>query len=220
VFAAGDGTVNKITLTRDAETGALFLTDAGNDTAHTGITGASTWVFGSDGADDLRSGDNSYGDVQYGGNGNDQLSTATDVYGDAGDDTVSVTVNDGEYWGGAGNDVIDYTSWNGEVYVSLDGNSNDGSDNVDCDDWIGFPVVHTHNVHGDFEHVIGTAGNDKISGNGEADELDGMGGNDRLYGNGGNDYLDAGQGVNQRTDGGSGFDTCVGYRSVRARTSW
>ncbi len=334
IFEAGDGTVNNITLTRDAGTGALFLTDAGNtfsiaptsdgncfkhdsdtvrcaggltivevwladgnDIFHTGITGSKTVVHGSDGDDvieggnsggslygeagkdkiyggdirdliyagdgddsvsagggndrvdggtgkdeigggdgnddvdgghgrdkvyggngndDLRSDYRDYGDQQYGGNGNDLLNTATDVYGEAGNDHVFMTANEGEYWGGEGNDVISYLQWGHEAYVSLDGNSNDGASNVDCDEIIGCPVVSTHNVHGDFEHVIGTKYNDKISGNGNPNDFDGMGGNDRLYGNGGNDYLDAGEGANQRTEGGAGDDTCVGY-GVTAR---
>jgi len=88
IFEAGDSTVNNITVTRDAGTGAWFLTDAGNtfsiaptsdgncfkhdsdtvrcaggltiievrladgnDSFHTGITGATTIVHGSDGDD-------------------------------------------------------------------------------------------------------------------------------------------------------------------------
>jgi len=169
-------------------------------------------VYGGDGKDDLRSvqGD----DNQYGGPDNDTLGSGIDVLGEAGDDRVVMGQNGGEYWGGQGNDVIDYSEWGHEVHVSLDGNDNDGGKNADCDDWIGCPVTERHNVHGDFEHVIGTPYDDKISGNNNPENLDGGAGSDRLYGNGGNDYLDAESGANQRTDGGTGFDTCVGFDIV------
>lgn len=169
-------------------------------------------VYGDDGKDDLRS--THADDNQYGGAGNDTLGSGIDVLGEAGDDRVVMGKNGGEYWGGQGNDVIDYSAWGHEVHVSLDGNDNDGGKNADCDDWIGCPVTERHNVHGDFEHVIGTPHDDKISGNNNPENLDGGAGSDRLYGNGGNDYLDAETGTNQRTDGGTGFDTCVGFGIV------
>ena len=184
--------------------------DGGDDLINSGV-GRDT-VRGGDGKDDLRS---TYADDNvYGGPGNDLLGSGVDVFGEAGDDRVVMSESTGEYWGGLGKDVIDYSEWGHEVRVSLDGNGNDGGKGADCDDWIGCPVTPRHNVHGDFEHVVGTAHDDKISGNGQADDLDGMGGDDRLYGNGGDDYLDAGQGANQHTDGGTGFDTCVGYGIV------
>ena len=171
-------------------------------------------VYGDNGKDDLRSTD--VDDNQYGGPGDDTLGSGIDVLGQDGDDRVVMTESVGEYWGGPGSDVIDYAEWGGVLNVSLDGNSNDGGSGADCDDWIGCPVAPRHNVHGDFEHVIGTPFNDKISGNNEADILDGGAGSDRLYGNGGNDYLDAQGGANQRTEGGAGYDTCVGF-GVTAR---
>lgn len=144
--------------------------------------------------------------------GNDTIHDSSYVDAGWGDDTVNVRENGtGDIWGDDGFDTISYTGWRSPVYVSLDGNRNDGSKAAACDDWIGCPVpISDHNVHGDFERVIGSGSGDRISGNGEPDEIYGGGGNDTLSGGGGNDLLDAQAGTSQTLNGGSGTDTCRG----------
>jgi Ca2+-binding RTX toxin-like protein len=175
-------------------------------------------VWGGDGEDWLVNEDGSPDDL-YGGNQNDHLWPGEDVYGGEGDDTIFMTAGLGEYWGEAGYDTIDYSSWpQASLTLSLDGNGNDGGPKWDCD----FPIncgdnrYGQHNVHGDFEKVIGSPKDDKISGNGEPDLIEGRGGNDKLYGNGEDDVLDAGPGSNQIANGGAGTDTCRGDNLTRS----
>jgi Ca2+-binding RTX toxin-like protein len=179
---------------------------AGNDT-----------LDGQAGTDDLHGDDNDDvllnsardRDSMYGGTGNDRITNGDHNYGEDGDDTFLVQKGFGDFWGGAGTDTIDYAPWPyARVVVSLDGNDNDW--NGECG---GCPYADRpgrHNVHGDFEVVLGTSGEDTIRGNNEPDRLDGRGGNDYLFGNGGDDTLDAGPGTNQQTHGGDGTDTCRG----------
>lgn len=180
----------------------------GNDTMDGG-TGIDE-VHGESDDDTLLSADGR--DRLLGSFGNDTLQDGAFVDGGWGDDTVNMGPDsNGGIWGDDGYDTISYTAWTIPVYVSLDGNSNDGSEGAACDDWIGCPVVNArHNVHGDFERVIGSVHGDRISGNGEADEIFGGGGNDRLSGNGGDDLLDAQSGTSQTLNGGTGTDTCRG----------
>ena len=152
-------------------------------------------------------------DTMYGGTGNDRITNGDRNYGGDGDDTFSVQKGFGDFWGGTGTDTIDYAAWPyPRVVVSLDGNDNDW--NGECpacnDDRPG-----RHNVHGDFEVVLGTSGDDTIRGNNEPDRLDGRGGNDYLFGNGGDDELDAGPGTAQQTHGGDGTDICRGDNVTR-----
>ncbi|TXN23564.1 calcium-binding protein, partial [Methylobacterium sp. WL19] len=58
----------------------------------------------------------------------------------------------------------------------------------------------------DFENILGSAFDDKLSGNGLANILSGAAGNDALYGYDGDDTLLGGAGAD-RLDGGAGFDT-------------
>lgn len=151
-------------------------------------------------------------DLLMGSFGRDTIQNSSTVDAGWDDDTVVVRhQGGGNLYGGAGFDVITYTNWQVAVYVSLDGNWNDGDRNAACDDIIFCPVpISVHNVHGDFERVIGSVHDDKISGNGEPDQFYGGAGNDRLYGNGGDDTLDAEAGTQQTLSGGSGDDTCRG----------
>ncbi len=63
-------------------------------------------------------------------------------------------------------------------------------------------------LHGFFENVIGTAGNDLITGNQFANNLVGLGGDDTLTGLAGDDTLEGGAGDDNLT-GGAGNDTYV-----------
>ena len=57
-------------------------------------------------------------------------------------------------------------------------------------------------------HIIGTAGNDTLTGTTSADWIEGLAGNDTLYGLAGNDILDGGPGADKMY-GGAGNDTYV-----------
>lgn len=184
--------------------------DAGND-----------WLDGDAGSDDVHGGDgddtllNASGtrDDFWGDDGDDDMESANRMWAGDGDDTILVRWGFGDFYGQAGHDVLDYSHWPYPTLVmSMDGNDNDGEVMPSCPWYLNCPGDRNgrHNVHGDFEHVIGSPGDDHLTGNNEADRLDGRGGRDRLFGKGGDDVLDAGPGQDQGTDGGSGTDTCRG----------
>ncbi len=186
---AGDDVLKAENTTRTRINGG-----AGDDVL-TGGGGTDT-IEGEDGKDIIDGGAGN--DDLYGGRGADELS------GGAGNDLVwgelmNVAGGESDYAsdrldGGAGTDTADY-SWSSQgVTVTLDGVANDGipgeNDNVLA------------------ENVTGSSKNDVLRGGSGANRLDGEDGNDKLYGMGGPDLLDAGSGVNELTDGGSGIDVC------------
>jgi Ca2+-binding RTX toxin-like protein len=178
--------------------------EAGRDESH-GEAG-DDFLYSPDGRDRL-----------LGSFGNDSIDASSYVDGGWGDDWIAVWPDSsGDLYGGAGYDTLDYRAWNTGVHVSLDGNTNDGGPNADCDDWIGCPVVFRHNAHGDFERILGSFHDDKLSGNGEPDQFYGGDGNDTLNGNGGDDLLDAESGTGQRVNGGAGDDICRGAGIIRS----
>jgi Ca2+-binding RTX toxin-like protein len=155
-------------------------------------------VYGDEGADILTSVFRD--DEVFGGPDNDTLPSSIDVHGGPGNDRIVMTSNMGEYWGDEGEDTIDYSFWSW-ARVSLDGNDNDtGSELGDG----------RHNVHGDVDDIIGTPGNDVLTGHDSGNRIDAKGGDDHIFGKGGNDYLEAGLGNAQEIDGGTGHDTCFG----------
>jgi Ca2+-binding RTX toxin-like protein len=154
------------------------------------VTGASNDVlFGGDGDDQLIG----YGgdDEFEGGAGNDRL------WGGDGNDTFlePATPNDGAdtFHGGTGRDCVTYQLRTDGVYVTLDGQPNDGDAGVDNG-----PGVENDNVKLDVECVRGSHGADVIDGSaypanpGEvgltlagwlgSDDIDGSSGNDLIYG--------------------------------------
>ncbi|MDY0328392.1 MAG: hypothetical protein RBR07_09105, partial [Arcobacteraceae bacterium] len=118
--------------------------------------------------------------------------------GGAGNDTfVATAYNDGEddIDGGADSDTIDYSALgaSNSITVTLAG----------ADTYATVTVTSGDNDKvKNIENVIGTDGNDIISGNSDVNTLIGGLGDDRIYGAGGDDTL----------DGGDGFDT-VDYSS-------
>ncbi len=87
--------------------------------------------------------------------------------------------------GGAGNDTVDYTDAGGVVVDLADGTAT--SDREAFDTLVGF------------ENVIGSTGNDTLSGNGSPNILTGLIGNDQIEGRGGNDTVIPGQGNDTST---------------------
>lgn len=66
--------------------------------------------------------------------------------------------------------------------------------------------VTVRDIGRDVEGIVGSIGNDEITGDAEGNILRGMGGNDSIHGAGGDDILAGGSGVNY-IDGGEGLDT-------------
>ena len=127
-------------------------------------------------------------DVIRGAGGNDQL------FGNSGDDVLDGGAGADRILGGSGNDTVDYANSPGAVVVDLATGSGQGG-------W----------AEGDLliavENVIGSNGNDQLSGSSSANILNGGDGDDVLDGRGGNDTLIGGIGSDQfvlRADGGVG----------------
>ena len=134
-------------------------------------------VYGGDGNDTLE-----------GGAGNDLLSGMSGtnaVRGGVGTDTLLAHGQIGRdtLAGGAGTDTVDYGDSGSYppigVVVSIDGQANDG--------YSGAPPEERDNVGVDVENVIGTSGDDVITGSASANSLDGAEGTDRLNGADGDD---------------------------------
>ena len=154
---------------------------AGNDTI-TGSAQANTLI--GNGGDDALTGLQG-NDTLEGGAGSDVLRGAADndaVRGGDGDDTLFPGFGtDDVLEGGGGTDLADYSGY-GAAGVSLDDVANDGSD------------TEHDNVHSDVENVLGSAGNDTITGSSDANVLTGGAGDDYIAGRDGDDVLIGGSG--------------------------
>ena len=122
-----------------------------------------------------------------GGNGDDHItgsSASNRLFGSNGDDTLIGGAGIDRYYGGSGSDTVSFAGAAGWVIdlaagtaVTLTGG--------------------TTEILNSIENIIGSDGNDRITGTNKANKLDGGGGNDILDGGGGIDDF----------YGGSGFDT-------------
>jgi Ca2+-binding RTX toxin-like protein len=126
-----------------------------------------------------------------GSGGNDTL------LGGAGDDTLSAGYGSDSLDGGDGNDIIDFsflTASSGiAITMTLTGstpNSVSRSLNIG-----GNVTVNETDTFVNFEGVIGSAGNDSLTGDGGANYLGGGLGNDSFVGGLGNDTIDGGDGI-------------------------
>lgn len=188
-----DGTQLADTITGDSA--ANVLNGNGGDDLLSGGAGNDT-LSGGGGNDQLRGGDGN--DIFDGGSGQDIF------YGEAGDDTLKI-VNGwnggyGEIFsGGAGSDTFDFS---GTAGLNATVNLTDGT----FEDTIfpGYGITLSS-----VENVVGGAGDDSITGSGEANKLYGNAGIDSLNGLDGNDLLEGGAG-NDRLNGGLGDDTLNG----------
>ncbi len=130
--------------------------------------------------------------------GNDVISSdgaAITILGGDGNDRYLASAGGGLFDGGAGQDKADFSKAAAKVTVTM-------VDSIDVG-LIG-GVAQLINV----EDVLGSAFNDKITGNSADNLLRGGAGDDLLYGGGGSDTLDGGIGTD-RLDGGQGDDTYV-----------
>ncbi|MBO9476571.1 Hint domain-containing protein [Shimia sp. R11_0] len=138
-------------------------------------------------------------DVIDGRGGNDTLS------GGDGDDLVTGGQGVDNQDGGAGNDTVSFEGANGNgiSHVRFDMNTDQAK------------LVNHNNVVVDFEsttnfeNVIGSSGNDWITGDGGDNRIEGRDGNDLLQGGGGDDTLEGDHG-NDLLIGGSGEDVIDG----------
>ena len=130
-------------------------------------------------------------DTLNGGSGNDILN------GGAGADTLN---------GGAGSDTASYADSSTGVIIDLA--HNDGTT----------AQTSAGEASGDklnsIENIIGSSGNDRLTGNAQANSLNGGAGTDTLKGAGGDDVLYGGAGADS-LDGGAGDDT-VSYENSNA----
>ena len=176
----------------------------GNDTLDGGAEndtlsgGAGNDVLTGGTGDDLLSGD-AGNDSLSGDDGNDTLS------GGDGDDTLRGGAGADQLQGGAGIDIADYSGSAAPLDVNLSTGAVSGGE-------------ATGDTLSSIEGILGTAHDDRITGDGGAnilvgngghDLIDGQGGNDSLYGGSGNDTLTGGDG-DDLLDGGDGDDLLQG----------
>jgi Ca2+-binding RTX toxin-like protein len=163
----------------------VFLTENVIGSAH------SDTINGDSGANTLNAGPGA--DRVYGLDRNDI------IYGGDGPDTIGGSTGDDRIIGGAGNDTVDY---NRAARVTIDLSKGTASGQ-------GADSILT------VENVIGSPGNDALTGNrssntlrggGGSDSVAGLEGNDRLVGLAGNDFLNGGPGTDV-CDGGTGTDS-------------
>ncbi len=126
------------------------------------------------------------------------------IEGLGGNDFISGGFGDDIIHGDGGIDTLsfDYLQSDQRVTVSLIENSSSSFDSLGM-------KIETDEIFG-IENIIGSSGNDEISGNDDNNHLDGGSGWDALYGLGGDDTLIGGN-VGNYIDGGDGSDT-VDYR--------
>ena len=162
-------------------------------------------VYGDDGDDIVDGGDGD--DIVTGGSGNDTLRGGT------GDDHLYDYSGSDQFNGGTGVDTLSFQGLDGKVEVTLNGDA-EGS----ARQWVkiallpGGPKTWIETGADEvfsIENVVGSEGNDKITGDGNANKFFGNSGSDQLSGKGGNDVLDGGDG-NDTIDGGTGYDIMSG----------
>ncbi len=189
-------------------------------------------VFGGSGNDSLTL-TGGIGAVLFGGTGNDVLTSqggsGAFFAGDGNDTLIALGGDDASLFGEDGSDTYDLT---GPASVTLEELKTGGTVDEQAETFasgtetIRFPGLAsvtidlgragpqlvapglTVTVAGEFEVVLGTPGDDQITGNSAANYLFGSGGNDSLLGADGDDTLEGGSGDDYLA-GGPGHDTYV-----------
>ncbi|WP_281428284.1 calcium-binding protein [Actinoplanes hulinensis] len=140
-------------------------------------------------------------DILVGGGGDDWFRDTyggnDKLYGGAGDDLFDTGAGTDLMLGGAGSDTVNYTYHSGPVTVDLDGVADDGR------------AGERDTVGADVEHIVGSAHNDVLTGNGGGNRIDGLAGDDTIRGAGGDDALVGGAGLD-RVYGETGDDALSG----------
>jgi Ca2+-binding RTX toxin-like protein len=211
------GSLNSVTVDLSAGSG---LVTVGTDTSDTDTLTGFENVIGGAGADNITG--SSVANIIKAGSGADIITGgagADDLQGEAGNDTFKATsATDGAdiIDGGIDSDTVDYSvlGSSNKITVTLGNEGTSASVFVTSGD--------TDSVV-NIENIIGTQGNDTITGNSSAntlyggtggDTLKGAAGDDELYGEAGNDTLSGGTG-DDIIDGGADTDT-VDYSNATA----
>jgi Ca2+-binding RTX toxin-like protein len=174
---------------------------AGNDIVRAGV--GNDLVYGG-------SGTGSGNDILYGDNNNDTL------YGGADNDRLYGGIDDDRLFGGVGNDRLDGGSGRDTLYGDAGVDTLVGGAGVDTADYSGSTGAVNVNINdaaaetggdaaGDvltgIENLVGSGGNDTLTGNNSAnviygglgtDTITGNSGSDLIYGGDGNDVINAG----------------------------
>jgi Ca2+-binding RTX toxin-like protein len=193
---------------------SVSVTIGNNGTASAGDDGNA-----SDGPAGAR--DNVQSDVEnvLGGAGNDTLVGSDPFFaydqelartgqnrlrGGPGDDTLDGKLGPDVLQGDGGTDTLTYGDRTGSVTATIDGAADDGgAEDID-------PIsLRRDNILDDVENVIGGAGDDVLTGDGDGNALEGGLGDDSIDGGGGNDSLSGGGG-NDALQGAAGDDALNG----------
>jgi Ca2+-binding RTX toxin-like protein len=216
------GTTGNDSLTGSAYKDALYGY-AGNDTLY-GNNGDDT-LYGGDGSDTLYGGNNN--DIVIGGAGNDYLegNAGSDTYQFGpghGVDTINTyntdygsTTDTLEFTGGINKADVDFLVEGNHLRVQVRG----ASDSVLIQNWFyansyrmdqfkfsDGTTLTAAQLEAEGYNVLGTSGNDSLTGSAYKDALYGYAGNDTLNGGNGDDILDGGLGADSML-GGIGNDT-------------
>jgi Ca2+-binding RTX toxin-like protein len=135
----------------------------------------------------------------HGGPGEDELIGSEgddEIDGGAADDTIVGSGGADEVHGDGGLDTYSYVG-SSPVVVTLDDLANDGEPG------------ENDNIHSSVDRVVGTSGNDEITGSPLPNWIEGNGGNDTLRGGDGQDEIDGGSGQDT-IEGGDGEDILHG----------
>jgi uncharacterized delta-60 repeat protein len=149
-------------------------------------------LYGGEGGETSRGGN----DTLIGGAANDSLFGLDGddvIFGNGGNDYINGFFGSDIMHGNAGRDTVDYSVYDGRLFISLDDVQDDGF------------IGENDLVFSDIEKVIGGSGPDRIGGSSADNILYGGAGDDTLGGGGGNDALYGAEG-SDKLDGGDGDD--------------
>ena len=152
-----------------------------------GSSSTNTIIIGTDGSDEI--GGSRFDDVIYGYGGDDVIS------GGLGDDTID---------GGGGNDTVSFSDLSDGVTADLGDGTATGT------------TAGKDTLKG-IENIVGSAGNDTLTGTDDANALSGGAGNDTISGGGGNDDLTGGAGTDTLTFAGTTSSVSVDLVGGTAR---
>jgi Ca2+-binding RTX toxin-like protein len=209
----GDGTAEDITVDKSGSN-VVITGDITGTSSFSGTTKVIAWM--GDGNDDVIITTNiTFGTELHGEDGNDSLRAGNGndtIHGGGDDDQIAGRTGTDDMEGDSGNDTVVYTSYTGNINVSLDGVDNDGlsgeNDGVEQFENIeGGTGNDTLTGDGNRNFLYGDSGDDSIRGGGGNDDLVGVAGNDTLKGEDGDDFLFAQFSDVDTVIGGSGIDS-------------
>ena len=168
-------------------------------------------------------------DTLSGGDGNDVIDGGSGIdylYGENGDDSLTGGEGRDYLYGRQGNDTYYFTASSTQVTDLLYESPNQGNDTLNFSSlpsstpvtvdisntgifasYVNQAVFSNQTVS--LENIIGSNGNDQITGNSSDNQLSGLGGNDSLTGGDGNDIIDGGPGIDYLY-GDNGDDSLTG----------